>query len=138
MIALFLTLWPWLFARLSSLCRALGWRGLVAVLILIAVIIWHVRAVTAAREEGAQAVRLEWAEANRKADLLAIQRQQQQQAKINEAERALVNERAAHAARQSELAAALAEERKDHAKAGADGRCGGMSERVRSALNAIR
>ncbi|MDQ0456059.1 secretion protein HylD [Rhizobium paknamense] len=138
MIALLVTFLPWARTIGARIWNGLGWRGLLAALAVVMLVIWHLRAIAAAREAGAQGIRLEWAEANRKAELLALQRQREQQEKINEAERELVEARAANAARQGELAAALAEERKAHAKAGADGRCGGMSERVRSALNAIR
>lgn len=117
-----------------TVLRLVGWRGAIAIAILLAGAWWHLSRVSDAREAGAQSVRLEWQEANRRAELKAIERQKQQQAEINRVEIDLLNSRALSANRIRSLEEALEAERANDGKPAVDrSRCT-LPDRVRDAL----
>lgn len=117
-----------------SILRAIGWKGAVIAAILLAGAWWHLSRVSDAREAGAQSVRLEWQEANRRAELKAIERQKQQQAEINRVEIDLLNSRALSANRIRSLEEALELERAENEKNGVDLSVCRLSDRVREQL----
>ncbi|MGV2106674.1 secretion protein HylD [Agrobacterium vitis] len=139
MIAIALTAW----SALMSLRDKLDWRGIALIAaVLIAGLGLH-RWVSSLKEAGRTEIRQQWAEAQRKADLLQLAKIEAQQKQINAADAALVANIAAHVGQVARLEAALAEEReKDNAKPNAAGAaavaaCTVIPEGVRNALNAI-
>lgn len=128
---------------LLSLWRMIGWRGLLVAGVIVAGWWWHSSRVSAAREAGAQSVRLEWAEARQRAELDQARKIRKQQEQIDAAEAALVNAQATAAIRESELDAAIAKQEVKDAKPNSTGGTGAVSscpaipEGVRNALNAI-
>ncbi|MCM2443125.1 secretion protein HylD [Agrobacterium vitis] len=141
MIAIALTAWNALKALRE---KKLDWRGIALIVaVLIAGLGLH-RWASSLKEAGRTEIRQQWAEAQRKADLLQLAKIEAQQKQINAADAALVTTMAAHVGQVAGLEAALAEEReKDNAKpnaaagAGAAPACSAMPDRVRNALNAI-
>ncbi|MCF1481648.1 MULTISPECIES: secretion protein HylD [Rhizobium/Agrobacterium group] len=140
MIAIALTAW----SALKALRGKLDWRGIALIAaVLIAGLGLH-RWASSLKEAGRTEIRQQWAEAQRKADLLQLAKIEAQQKQINAADAALVATMAAHVGQVAGLEAALAEEReKDNAKpnaaagAGAAPACSAMPDGVRNALNAI-
>ncbi|MGV1769101.1 secretion protein HylD [Agrobacterium vitis] len=126
-----------------TIFKAIGWRGLALIAALASLFAWHLHSVQSAKEAGRVEVRQQWAEAQRKADLLQLAKIEAQQKQLNAADAALVANIAAHVGQVAGLEAALAEEReKDNAKpnaagAGAAPACSAMPGGVRNALNAI-
>ncbi|WP_414901222.1 secretion protein HylD [Rhizobium cremeum] len=95
-----------------------------------------------AREAGVLSERLVWQEKQRRADLDREREREAAQAKIDTAERNLIDTQAAGAIRINELETAIAEKRKPadaNAAAGVADRstCDPIPERVRNALNSI-
>lgn len=117
-----------------TVLRLIGWRGATAIAILLAGAWWHLSRVSDAREAGAQSVRLEWQEANRRAELKALERQKQQQAEINRVEIDLLNSRALSANRIRSLEEALELERAENEKNGIDLGVCRLSDRMRDQL----
>ena len=117
-----------------TVLRLIGWRGAIAIAILLAGAWWHLSRVSEAREAGAQSVRLEWQEANRRAELKALERQKQQQAEINRVEIDLLNSRALSANRIRSLEEALELERAENEKSGVDLSVCRLSDRMRDQL----
>ncbi|MVA73576.1 secretion protein HylD [Agrobacterium vitis] len=140
MIAIALTAW----SALKALREKLDWRGIALIAaVLIAGLGLH-RWASSLKEAGRTEIRQQWAEAQRKADLLQFAKIEAQQKQINAADAALVATMAAHVGQVAGLEAALAEEReKDNAKpnaaVGAATAPAGavIPEGVRNALNAI-
>ncbi|MUZ66285.1 secretion protein HylD [Agrobacterium vitis] len=140
MIAIALTAW----SALKALREKLDWRGIA---LIVAVIIGGLglhRWASSLKEAGRTEIRQQWAEAQRKADLLQLAKIEAQQKQINAADAALVTTMAAHVGQVAGLEAALAEERKKTnakpyaaAGAGAAPACSAMPDGVRNALNAI-
>lgn len=130
-------------AALNALWRLVGWRGLLVAGVILAVALWHLSQVSAAREDGAQGVRLEWAEARRRAEIEQARKIQKQQEKIDAAEAALVDAQAAAAIRRAELEDAIARQETGDANTTDDGgaaarsSCPPIPEGVRNALNRI-
>ncbi|MCF1437036.1 secretion protein HylD [Agrobacterium vitis] len=127
-----------------TILKAVGWRGLALIAALASLFAWHLHSVQSAKEAGRVEVRQQWAEAQRKADLLQLAKIEAQQKQLNAADAALVANIAAHVGQVAGLETALAEEREqDNAKpnaaagAGAAPACSPMPDRVRNALNAI-
>lgn len=100
---------------------------------------WHLSAVSKAKDAGRAEIRIEWAEANRKAELQALDRQKQQQTKIDAADAELARQRTETAVKTSDLETALAAEREKRNEKGAPVCLSPpMPDSVRNALNSIR
>lgn len=117
-----------------SIFRLIGMRGLIAIAILAAGAWWHFSAVSDAYDRGAQVVRLEWADANRRAELKAIAKQKKQQDEINRVEITLLNEREQASSRLKSLQEALDAERAENEKSGVDLSVCRLSDRMRNQL----
>lgn len=117
-----------------AIWRVIGLRGLIIIAAIAAGAWWHLSAVSEAYDRGAQSVRLEWQEANRRAELKAIAKQKQQQAEINRVEIDLLNSRALSANRIRSLEEALETERANDGKPAVDRRACTLPDRVRDAL----
>ena len=92
-----------------------------------------------AREAGALSVRLEWMEKQRRAAIDAEKARQEAQAKIDAAERQLVNRQIEASIERDDLLSAIKEARESNADQTDDSGavCRPMPDRVRNALNAI-
>ena len=121
-------------SALFGLWKLVGWRGLLVAAVIAVGAWWHLSAVSEAYDDGAQSVRLEWQEANRRAELAALERQKKQQAEINRVEIDLLNSRALSATRIRSLEEALEAERADETKPALDRRACNLPDRVREAL----
>lgn len=117
-----------------SIFRLIGVRGLIAIAIFAAAAWWHLSAVSYAYDRGAQVVRLEWAESNRRAELAAIAKQKKQQDEINRLEIDLLNSRALSATRIRSLEEAIEAERLENEKSGVDLSVCRLSDRMRNQL----
>lgn len=121
-------------ALLIALWRLVGWRGLLVAAVIAAGAWLHLSAVSDAYKRGAQVVRLEWAESNRRAELAALERQKRQQAEVNQAEAELIAVQTQAAMRRRALEAALEAERADESKPVVDRSVCRLPNRVRDAL----
>lgn len=121
-------------ALLLALWKLVGWRGLLVASAIACGAWWHLSAVSEAYDRGARTVRLEWSEANRIAELAALERQRRQQEEINRAEIDLLNSRALSATRIRSLEEALEAERANDGKPAVDRRACALPDRVRDAL----
>lgn len=119
---------------LLALWRIVGWRGLLVAAVIAIGAWWHLSAVSEAYDKGAQSVRLEWQEANRRAELKAIERQQKQQNEINQAEAELITIQQQAAMRRRAMENALEAERAENDKAGVDRSVCKLPDRVWDAL----
>ncbi len=91
------------------------------------------------KEAGRAEIRIEWAEANRKAEMRALELQKQQQAKRDEADAELARLRVKNVIQTNDLETALAAERaKSNEKGATVCLPPPMPSSVRNALNAIR
>lgn len=117
-----------------AVLRLIGWRGAIAIAILLAGAWWHLSRVSDAREAGAQSVRLEWQEANRRAELKAIERQKQRQDEIAKIEAELMTTQTQAAMRRRALENALEDERANDGNPAVDRRACTLPDRVRDAL----
>lgn len=117
-----------------ALWKLVGWRGLLAGAATAFALYWHSSRVSEAYDDGAQSVRIEWQEVNRRAELAALERQKKQQAEINQAEIDLLNSRALSATRIRSLEEALEAERATDGKTVVDRRACDLPDRVREAL----
>ncbi|MCM2439682.1 secretion protein HylD [Agrobacterium vitis] len=138
MISIALTAW----SAFKALREKLDWRGIALIAaVLIAGLGLH-RWASSLKEAGRTEIRQQWAEAQRKADLLQLAKIEAQQKQINAADAALVATMAAHVEQAAGLEAALEDERKRNAKPNAAGvaavaACTVIPEGVRNALNAL-
>lgn len=121
-------------ALLLALWRLVGLRGLLVASAIACGAWWHLSAVSEAYERGARTVRLEWSEANRRAELAALERQRRQQEEINRVEIDLLNSRALSATRIRSLEEALEAERAENEKNGVDLSVCRLSDRMRDQL----
>ena len=119
---------------LLAIWKLVGWRGLVVAAVIAAGAWWHLARVSEAYDRGAQAVRIEWAESNRRAELAALERQRKQQAEINEAEAELLTVQTEAAMRRRALENALEAERASNDQTGVDRAVCRLPDRVRDAL----
>lgn len=119
---------------LLTILRAIGWRGVIIAVVVIIAAGWHLSAVSKAHEAGAQSVRLQWQEANRRAELKAIAKQKKQQDEINRVEITLLNEREQASTRLKSLQDALDAERAENEKSGVDLSVCRLSDRMRNQL----
>lgn len=119
---------------LLTLWRVLGVRGLLVLAVVAVGAWWHFSAVSEAYDRGARTVRLEWQEANRRAELEALERQRRQQEEIKRAEIDLLNSRALSATRIRSLEEALEAERANDGKNAVDRRACALPDGVRDAL----
>jgi hypothetical protein len=117
-----------------ALWRLVGWRGLLVAIIIAAGAWWHLSRVSAAYDRGAQVVRIEWQEANRRAELAALERQKKQQAEINQAEAELLTTQTQAAMRRRALENALEAERASDDQTGLDRAVCRLPDGVRNAL----
>lgn len=117
-----------------AVLRLIGWRGAIAIAILLAGAWWHLSRVSEAREAGAQSVRLEWQESRRREELAALERQKKQQDEINRLEIDLLNSRALSATRIRSLEEAIEAERLENEKNGVDLSVCRLSDRMRDQL----
>lgn len=131
MIAAALAVW----GLLKALYSVVGLRGLLVGAAIAFSLYWHSLRLSEAYDDGAQSVRIEWQEANRRAELAALERQKKQQAEINQAEMDLLNSRALSATRIRSLEEALEAERATDGKTVVDRRACDLPDRVREALN---
>lgn len=119
---------------LLALWKLVGWRGLLVAAVVAFGLYWHLSAVSDAYDRGAQTVRLEWAESNRRAELASIAKQKRQQDEINRVEIDLLNSRALSANRIRSLEEALEAERATDGTSAVDRRACNLPDRVREAL----
>lgn len=119
---------------LLAVWRILGLKGVLAIVAVCFAAYWHLSAVSQAHEAGAQSVRLQWQEANRRAELKAIAKQKQQQDEINRVEITLLNEREQASTRLKSLQEALDAERAENEKSGVDLSVCRLSDRMRNQL----
>lgn len=119
---------------LKAIYSVVGLRGLLVGAAIAFAVYWHSSRVSEAYDDGAQTVRIEWQEANRRAELAALERQKKQQAEINQAEIDLLNSRALSATRIQSLEEALEAERATDGKPVVDRRDCNLPDRVREAL----
>lgn len=91
-----------------TILKAVGWRGLALIAALASLFAWHLHSVQSAKEAGRVEVRQQWAEAQRKADLLQLAKIEAQQKQLNAADAALVANIAAHVGQVAGLETALA------------------------------
>ncbi len=117
-----------------AILRAIGWRGAIVGAAVLAAVSWHLWDKSEAYKAGAQTVRIEWAEANRRAELAAIARQQKQQVEINKTEAELLSVQTQAAMRRRALEIALEAERAANDKNGNDRAECDLPDRVREAL----
>lgn len=118
-----------------ALWKLVGWRGALVAAVIAIGAWWHLSAVSEAYDKGAQSVRLEWQEANRRAELKAIERQQKQQAEINQAEAELITIQQQASMRRRAMENAIEAERAENDKAGVDRAVCALPDRVREALS---
>lgn len=121
-------------ALLLGLWKLVGVRGLLVGAAITFGLYWHSSRVSEAYDDGAKSVRIEWQEANRRAELAALERQKKQQAEINQAEIDLLNSRALSATRIRSLEEALEAERAENEKSGVDLSVCRLSDRMRDQL----
>ncbi|MGV2123725.1 secretion protein HylD [Agrobacterium vitis] len=136
MIAIVLTAW----SALKTLRDKLDWRGIALIAAVIIAGLGLHRWASSLKEAGRTEIRQQWAEAQRKADLLQLAKIEAQQKQINAADAALVATMAAHVGQVAGLEAALADERKrKNATPNATGKstCPAISDGVRNVLNTI-
>lgn len=114
--------------------KLVGWRGLIVAAIIAAGAWWHLARISEAYDDGAHSVRVQWQEANRRAELAAIERQQKQQDEINRVEIDLLNSRALSATRIRSLEEALEAERAENETNGVDLSACRLPDRVRDQL----
>lgn len=119
---------------LKAIYSVVGWRGLLVAAVVAFGAYWHLSAISEAYDDGAQSVRLEWQEANRRAELAAIAKQKKQQAEINRVEIDLLNSRALSATRIRSLEEALEAERAENETNGVDLSACRLSDRMRDQL----
>lgn len=119
---------------LLALWKLVGVRGLLVAAAIAFAVYWHSSRVSEAYNDGAQSVRIEWQEANRRAELAALERQKKQQAEINRVEIDLLNSRALSANRIRSLEEALEAERATDGKPVVDRRACSLPDGVREAL----
>lgn len=117
-----------------TILRLIGWRGAIAIAIILAGAWWHFSKVSEAYERGKQTVRIEWQESRRREELAALERQKKQQAEINRVEIDLLNSRALSATRIRSLEEALEAERAENEKNGVDLSVCRLSDRMRDQL----
>lgn len=121
-------------ALLLGLWKLVGWRGLLVGAAIAFGAYWHFSAISEAYDDGAQSVRIEWQEANRRAELASIAKQKRQQDEINRVEIDLLNSRALSANRIRSLEEALEAERSENEKSGVDLSACRLSDRMRDQL----
>lgn len=119
---------------LLAIWKLIGVRGLLVAVVIAFGAWWHLARVSEAYDNGAQSVRLEWQEANRRAELAAIAKQKKQQAEINRVEIDLLNSRALSATRIRSLEEALEAERAENETNGVDLSVCRLSDRMREQL----
>lgn len=129
-------------AAIWAVVKKIDWRIVAAIILALAVAIGLHRWASSLKEQGRVEVRQQWAEAQRKADLLHMARVEAQQKKINATDADLVATRANLEAARDELRAALTEDREANAnstteKSSVAHACRPMPDRVRNALNAL-
>lgn len=117
-----------------TVLRLIGWRGAIAIAILLSGAWWHLSRVSEAREAGAQSVRLEWQESRRREELAALERQKRLQMEVNKVEIDLLNSRAMSANRIRSLEEALELERSENEKSGVDLSVCRLPSRVRDQI----
>lgn len=121
-------------ALLLALWRVVGWRGLLVGAVIALGAWWHLSAVSEAYDRGAQVVRIEWQEANRRAELAAIAKQKKQQAEIAEIEAELMTTQTQAAMRRRALENALDAERASNDQTAVDRAVCALPDGVREAL----
>lgn len=121
-------------ALLLALWKLVGVRGLLVGAAIAFAAYWHSSAVSEAYDDGAQSVRLEWAESNRRAELAALERQKKQQAEIAEIEAELLTTQTQAAMRRRALENALDAERASNDQTGVDRAVCALPDGVREAL----
>lgn len=119
---------------LKAIYAVVGVRGVLFAAAIAFGLCWHASRVSEAYDDGVQAVRVEWQEANRRAELAALERQKKQQAAINQAEIDLLNFRALSATRIRSLEEALEAERAENENSGVDLSVCRLSDRMRDQL----
>lgn len=119
---------------LLTVWKLVGWRGMLVAAVIAAGSWWHLSAVSDAYDRGARTVRIEWQEANRRAELAALERQKRQQAEVNRAEAELIAVQTQAAMRRRALEAALEAERADESKPVVDRSVCRLPDGVRDAL----
>ena len=117
-----------------ALWKVVGLRGLLVAVVVAAGAWWHLSAVSDAYKRGSQAVRIEWQEANRRAELKALERQQKQQGEIAKVEAELLTTQTQAAMRRRALETALEAERADESKPIVDRSVCRLPKRVHDAL----
>ncbi|HLP67936.1 MAG TPA: hypothetical protein VK181_10500 [Rhizobium sp.] len=128
----------YLLTRLRAAIAAWDVILLAVALTVAAFIVWP-GWVRQAKEAGALSVRLEWMEKQRRAAIDAEKIRQEAQAKIDAAERQLINRQIEASIERDDLLSAIKEERESNADKTDDNgaACRPMPDRVRNALNAI-
>lgn len=121
-------------SALFGLWRLVGLRGLIVGTVVAFAAYWHFSAISEAYDEGAQSVRLQWQEANRRAELAAIAKQKKQQAEISRIEAELLAFQTEASIRREALEEALAAERADNEKSGVDLSVCRLPDRMRNQL----
>lgn len=119
---------------LLAIWKLIGWRGVLVAAVIAAGAFWHYSSVSDAYDRGAQEVRVAWQEANRRAELKAIERQQKQQNEINQAEAELITIQQQASMRRRAMENALEAERLENDKAGVDRAVCKLPDRVRNQL----
>lgn len=114
-----------------------GWRGALVLAAIGAGAVWHLAAVSQARQAGALSERLVWQEKQRRADIKREAERQVAQGAIDAAETKMINAMAETAIAEADLDAALKKEKtRNDAKTG--GACQpDLPDGVRDALNRI-
>lgn len=121
-------------SALFGLWKLVGLRGLLVGAAIAFGLYWHSSAVSEAYDDGAQSVRIEWQEANRRAELAALERQRKQQAEIAKIEAELMTTQTQAAMRRRALENALDAERASNDQTGVDRAVCRLPDRVREAL----
>ena len=121
-------------ALILALWKLVGWRGLIVAAVIALGAWWHFSAVSEAYDRGAQVVRIEWQEANRRSELAALERQRRQQAEIAEIEAELMTTQTQAAMRRRALENALDAERASNDQTGVDRAVCALPDGVRDAL----
>ncbi|TWD58071.1 hypothetical protein FB480_101826 [Agrobacterium vitis] len=129
-------------AAIWAVVKKIDWRIIAVIIVALVAAIGLHHWASSLKEQGRIEVRQQWAQAQRKADLLHIAQVEAQQKKINATDADLVATRANLDAARNELRAALTEDRENNAsqsgeKPSAALACRPMPDRVRNALNAL-
>lgn len=119
---------------LLALWKLVGVRGLLVAAVTAFGAWWHLSAVSDAYSEGARSVRIEWQEANRRAELAAIERQKRQQAEIAKIEAELMTTQTQAVMRRRALESALEAERASYDQTSVDRAVCRLPDSVRDAL----